>query len=153
MTSKLSIRGCHAFIYQNFSLPDYLAGTSTFRALAQKSSESLEQHGITAADRAVLEFLYPDLSLSVPEIAERYQVTRQHVQVTVNTLLAAKLVTTRENPRHKRSPLIRLNKTGRALFDTVIAQDQQTIKALFSGLSAHDIKVTKATLHTLLNKI
>ncbi len=37
-----------------------------FRALGQKSNESLKQFGISAADRAVLEFLYPEETLSVP---------------------------------------------------------------------------------------
>ena len=55
-----------------------------FRALAQKSDDSLQDLGISVADRAVMEFLQPDQKLSVPEIAERYQVSRQHVQVTVN---------------------------------------------------------------------
>jgi DNA-binding MarR family transcriptional regulator len=58
-----------------------------FRSLSQKSDEMLRELGITAADRAVLEFLYPDAALSVPEIAKRYDVSRQHVQVTVNPLL------------------------------------------------------------------
>ena len=47
-----------------------------FRALSQKSNESLQDLGVSVADRAVMEFLYPDESLSVPEIAERYHVSR-----------------------------------------------------------------------------
>ena len=58
-----------------------------FRAMAQLADDYLRAHGLAAADRAVLEFLYPDEALSVPEIATRYQVSRQHIQVTVNTLL------------------------------------------------------------------
>ncbi|MDH5346161.1 MAG: hypothetical protein OEW59_10390, partial [Gammaproteobacteria bacterium] len=45
-----------------------------FRAMAQRADNDLRAHGLSAADRAVLEFLYPDAMLSVPEIASRYQV-------------------------------------------------------------------------------
>jgi hypothetical protein len=38
-----------------------------FRALSQKSSENLVEFGISVADRAVMEFLYPDKALSVPD--------------------------------------------------------------------------------------
>ena len=83
-----------------------------FRALSQKSSENLEEFGISVADRAVLEFLYPEIMLSVPKIAELYKVSRQQVRITVNSLLDAGLVVTEENPRHKRSPLITLTTNG-----------------------------------------
>jgi DNA-binding MarR family transcriptional regulator len=87
-----------------------------FRAMAQLADSYLRAHGLSAADRAVLEFLYPDGALSVPEIAARYQVSRQHVQVTVNTLLDDGFLQSRPNPRHKRSPLFALTHVGRELF-------------------------------------
>ena len=77
-----------------------------FRAMGQKANEHLSDRGLTAADRAVLEFLSAAEGLTVPEIAARYQVSRQHIQVTVNGLVGKGLLTTRENPQHKRSPLI-----------------------------------------------
>ena len=40
--------------------------------MAQLADGYLQAHGVSAADRAVLEFLYPDAALSVPEIATRY---------------------------------------------------------------------------------
>jgi len=124
-----------------------------FRALAQKSSQHLESLGISVADRAVLEFLYPDKKLSVPEIAERYKVSRQHVQVTVNRLLELELVEIKENPRHKRSPHIILNDKGHALFGTVLKKDEEAIKQLFLHLDNNDVQVTRNTLQTLLNKL
>ena len=75
---------------------------------AQRSNDGLQELGVSAADRAVMEFLYPDEKLSVPEIAERYQVSRQHVQMTVNELLESGFLTKKVNPRHKRSQLIAL---------------------------------------------
>lgn len=124
-----------------------------FRALAQKSNESLTGFGISAADRAVLEFLYPEKMLSVPEIAEQYKVARQHVQVTVNSLLEKGLVVTAENPRHKRSLLTMLNTKGRKLFSEVLKKDEETINLLFSQLSKGNVQVTRQTLQSLLNEL
>jgi DNA-binding MarR family transcriptional regulator len=124
-----------------------------FRALAQKSGENLEGFAITVADRAVMEFLYPDKTLSVPEIAGRYQVSRQHVQVTVNSLLDKQLAVTRDNPRHKRSPLITLTAKGRKLFGRVLERDEQAIEALFSAVSAKRVQTTRETLQSLLNEL
>ena len=124
-----------------------------FRALARESNRMLEDLGISAADRAVMEFLYPDRQLSVPAIAAQYQVSRQHVQATVNALLEAGLVVTRDNPRHQRSPLIALNANGRRLFDRVSKREAKVVDALFSGVSGRDLQTTRKALQSLLNEL
>ncbi|MCB1983848.1 MAG: winged helix-turn-helix transcriptional regulator [Burkholderiales bacterium] len=124
-----------------------------FRAFAQKSAENLETFGISVADRAVMEFLYPEKKLSVPEIAKQYHVSRQHVQATVNSLLNQELVLSLENPRHKRSPHIMLNENGRMLFESVLRKDEETIKVLFSHLEKNDVHITLKTLQSLLAKL
>ena len=124
-----------------------------FRALGQASDEMLHPSGLSAADRAVMEFLYPDQSLSVPELARKYSVSRQHVQVTVNALLDKGLVTTSENPRHKRSPLVQLSRQGAELFASILDQDRQAIDALFEDVSARDAQTTRATLQSLLDQL
>lgn len=124
-----------------------------FRVLAQKSNESLTEFGISVADRAVMEFLYPEKMLSVPEIAEQYKVARQHVQVTVNSLLEKDLAVTANNPRHKRSVLIMLNEKGRKLFSAVLKEDEEAINLLFSQISKSNVQVTRQTLQTLLNEL
>lgn len=124
-----------------------------FRALSQKSNENLENFGISSADRAVMEFLFPDKALSVPDIAEKYQVSRQHIQVTVNSLLDKALLQTKKNPRHKRSSLITLTTEGRRLFKAIIKKDEKVVEQLFSTLKIKDIQVTRDTLDTLLSEI
>lgn len=120
-----------------------------FRALAQLADGYLQAHGLSAADRAVLEFLYPDAALSVPEIAARYQVSRQHIQVTVNTLLEDGFLESRPNPRHKRSPLFALTHVGRELFNKIRAAEAEMLDALFDGIPADDVECTRRTLKTL----
>ena len=121
-----------------------------FRAMGAWADRHLEDTGITAADRAVLEFLYPDEALSVPEIAARYNVSRQHVQVTVNRLADQGLVSSKTNPRHKRSPHITLSRRGRALFETVRNRDMALIDRLFDGIPERRQQATKQTLRELL---
>lgn len=124
-----------------------------FRALSQKSNENLKGFGISVADRAVMEFLYPDKMLSVPEIAEQYKVSRQHVQSTINSLSVAALVVAKENPKHKRSPLMTLNLKGRKLFEAVLKKDEEVIEILFSRISKGNIQITQQTLQSLLNEL
>jgi len=124
-----------------------------FRALAQKAGENLAGKGISVADRAVMEFLNPDARLSVPEIAARYQVSRQHVQATVNSLLGKGLVVARNNPRHKRSPLIALTPKGRKLFGAVLDADAAAVEALFADLPRDQVEITRQTLQHLFSKL
>jgi len=120
-----------------------------FRSMAQVADGYLAAHGLSAADRAVLEFLYPEETLSVPEIANRYQVSRQHVQVTVNALLEDGFLETRTNPRHKRSPLIALTYVGRELFRKIRNTESGYVDALFVDIPTEDIECTRRTLEAI----
>ena len=120
-----------------------------FRGMARVAGEALEPLGISAAERAVLEFLFPDEALSVPEIANRYNVSRQHVQVTVNSLIEKRLVDRRPNPRHKRSGLLCLSPRGKRLFEDVRAQDAKLIEELFAELPAAHLATTLKILKEL----
>lgn len=124
-----------------------------FRVMAARSDELISDLGVTAADRAVLEFLYPEQVFTVPELAVRYRVTRQHVQVTVNRLLERGLVEQCPNPRHRRSKLIRLTSRGRNLFNTILRRDEEAVAALFEGLPADRVETTHNTLRILLERL
>ena len=120
-----------------------------FRAMAALADSYLRAHGLAAADRAVLEFLYPEEALSVPEIATRYQVSRQHIQVTVNALREDGFLETRPNPRHKRSPLIALTHVGRELFRKIRAAETELLDELFADIPMEDIECTRRTLQAM----
>lgn len=124
-----------------------------FRSMALKADKYLESLGISAADRAVMEFLSPDQRLSVPQIADQYHVTRQHVQATVNSLRERELVSMEENPRHARSQLVTLSDRGRALFAEIAARDEAAIKKMFGNISDTKCGRTRKTLARLLNNL
>lgn len=124
-----------------------------FRAMAERADRYLGDAGLSAADRAVLEFLYPDRRLTVPDIARRYQVTRQHVQATANGLVDRDLVQTLDNPRHKRSPLLRLSDRGRQLFERIRRRETLLLDDLFADIEIADIATTRRTLQRLLDQL
>lgn len=120
-----------------------------FRAMAQEADAYLKACGLSAADRAILEFLFPEDTLSVPEIASRYQVSRQHVQVTVNSLLEDGFLEARPNPRHKRSPLIALTCVGRDMFTKIRKVETGFIDKLFADIPESDVECTRRTLEAI----
>ncbi len=124
-----------------------------FRAMAERADGYLGRAGLSAADRAVMEFLYPDAKLTVPAIAHRYQVSRQHVQATANRLLEAGLLRSHANPRHKRSPLLRLTTRGRDTFAAIRRDESELLDELFADVEIADVATTKRTLENLLNKL
>lgn len=124
-----------------------------FRAMAKLADQYLADAGLTAADRAVMEFLFPGHSRSVPEIAGLYDVSRQHVQVTVNRLLERGLLATAPNPRHRRSPLIVLTDEGRLCFEEIRRNEAKLVGELFAGIPEKDLYATRNTLRTLLRKL
>ena len=124
-----------------------------FRAMAETANGYLEPLDCNVAERAVLEFLHSDQRLTVPEIARRYKVSRQHVQVTVNRLAERDLIAIEGNPQHKRSSLVTLTTRGKKLFDEIQALDRKLVKELFAGVSQAEQRRTHATLEKLLNHL
>jgi len=124
-----------------------------FRALAQHADDYLQEYGLSAADRAVMEFLHPDKELTVPAIAEQYDVSRQHVQVTVNRLLEKGVIGTVPNPRHKRSSLVLLTEAGREVFSGIRRQESSIVSDLFSAVSDSELETTHHTLGKLFRHL
>ena len=124
-----------------------------FRTMAATADRFLKDSDLTAADRAVMEFLYPDNALSVPEIARRYNVSRQHVQVTVNNLLQKGLLRSIENPSHKRSRLIRLSNLGRDCFAEIHRNESELVKELFAEIPDEWLDATHQTLEFLYHQL
>lgn len=124
-----------------------------FRAMAQTADQYLESLGVSASERAVMEFLVKEEKLTVPQLAAKYGVSRQHVQVTVNALLENRLVQLEDNPQHKRSPLIRLSKKGVRLFARIAEKDEQAIRQAFSNIGKAECRKTRQTLERLLQNL
>lgn len=90
---------------------------------------------MTQPMRGVLELLLVDGPTAVPSMARAHGVSRQHVQQQVDALLERGWVARRNNPAHRRSPLIELTDEGRALIQTVRAEERNALSRLQPGVS------------------
>jgi DNA-binding MarR family transcriptional regulator len=70
----------------------------------------------------VLRSLVMEGAQTVPQIANARPVSRQHCQTIVNGLAGQGLVEFAENPRHKKSKLVRVTKEGRTRFAAMKAR-------------------------------
>jgi DNA-binding MarR family transcriptional regulator len=122
-----------------------------FRAMGARANLYLADSDLTANDRAVMEFLYASDPLSVPDIARRYDVSRQHIQITVNALLERGLLRSIENPNHKRSRLLRLSSLGRDTFEEIRRNEAALISDALETISDEALATTRATLASLLH--
>ncbi len=124
-----------------------------FRAMTAMADEYLRDAGLSAADRAVMESLFPHESRTVPAIARHYEVSRQHIQATTNRLLDQGLLRCEDNPRHKRSPLLRLSRSGREVFRELRRREGALLDEVFADVEIADIAVTRRTLEKILAKV
>lgn len=113
-------------------------------------TEALHQdEDITLGMRAVLEFLLEAGETTVPEIARSRHVSRQHIQSLVNPLLDRKLVEPRENPAHRRSPLVALTRSGEGLIRRLKRKERRAFGAITIQVSATRLRSATRTLRAL----
>jgi DNA-binding MarR family transcriptional regulator len=105
--------------------------------------------GITAAMRAVLDALYEHGTQTVPQIARSKKVTRQHIQTLADKLLASELISCEENPKDRRSPLLRLTGHGEAIVERMRAREVGVLTEMSRALDDCDVDVALTTLDTL----
>lgn len=120
-----------------------------FQQLRTVSDELLEDTGINASQRAVLEFLMENQPQTVSGMAREKSVSRQHIQILVNDLSALKLIKLQDNPAHKRSPLITITEQGKNLFKKIVRKESKILEILADKFSEKDIAVSIRTLNSL----
>jgi DNA-binding MarR family transcriptional regulator len=120
-----------------------------WNALVRRGEALHERDGIGMGLRAILEFLLRNGPTTVPNIARRRGVSRQHVQTLVNPLIERKWVRPVENPAHRRSPLMELTSRGRQAIERMRRREAAIFRDVASDLSAHDLERSAATLRAL----
>jgi DNA-binding MarR family transcriptional regulator len=108
-----------------------------------------ELHGdepVTVGMRAVLEYVCRHGPASVPQIARRRLVTRQHIQTLVNKLLEGGLVALDPNPAHRRSPLVGLTPAGTRLIERMLRREARFYADLRPDVRREAIEQAAATL-------
>ena len=102
--------------------------------------------GVSLPQRAVLEFLRRSGPATVPKIARTRGVTRQHIQTIINDLDERGLVVSHPNPAHQRSVLFDLTEAGRALIDTMVANERAFMSQRVGDLTSDELEQAAALL-------
>jgi DNA-binding MarR family transcriptional regulator len=115
----------------------------------RSAAEAVHGEGeLSAARRGVLKGLAALGPQTVPQMANRRPVSRQHIQAIVNLLAHDRLVETIANPAHKRSVLVRLTARGRTAVRDIARREAALLASIGSGLSPAEIDRATAVLRT-----
>jgi len=120
-----------------------------FRQLARTAEVLHQEDGLSGGERAVLVELAEEGPRTVPEMARARPVSRQHIQAIVNPLLARGLVELVDNPRHRRSKLVRITPNGRDVVGRVRSREGRVVATLVPRLHAGELETTARTLEQL----
>jgi len=121
----------------------------SLHCVTQASEELHAGEPVTVGMRAVLEFLLLHSDSSVPAIARSRHVTRQLIQMLVNSLLEQRLVQLRENPAHRRSPLVALTPEGEKLILRMRKREERFFDAMSREVSESRIHSAVRTLRAI----
>jgi DNA-binding MarR family transcriptional regulator len=102
--------------------------------------------GISGAMRGVLRDLHRVGPQTVPQLARRRPVTRQHIQAITNDLQDMGLVELIDNPRHKRSKLIQLTTAGRDALEKIAAREIELLKRVDVPIPVPELSQTRSVL-------
>jgi DNA-binding MarR family transcriptional regulator len=86
---------------------------------------------------------------TVPMAADRLGTSRQAVQRIANELAGDGLATFAGNPRHRRSPILRLTGEGKRVLDTITSQAQRRHALLTARLEDADLPGIGTALRNL----
>ena len=110
-----------------------------FNELASASDAVTAPLGLTAAERAVLEYLVRDGAATIPDIARAKSVSRQHIQKLADGLVGKGHAVYRDNPAHKRSQLLEVNEQGAELFRVIVRSEGAVLRKIASVLDDQDL--------------
>ena len=114
----------------------------------QTSGETSKQESV--AVRNVLQTLSSSGPQSVPQIAQGRSTSRQNIQVMVNRLARTGCVELTANPRHRRSPLLRLTERGKALLEDLNGTDGEVGRLLDNQLETEDVQTALSVVRRIL---
>ena len=91
--------------------------------------------------------------LTVAQIARRMGLARQSVHTTVRRLVADGLLELAENLDHRRSPLVRMTRTGEAAYEAVDRKQAEWADRLADGIDPADMEAAERVLRELCRRL
>lgn len=124
-----------------------------FREMGQAADFALAPLGMTAAMRALLEFLAREkVPVTISDIARKQAVSRQHVHQTLSRL-DRRWVNRSSDPHDARSVSLSLSEDGRAVWNQIRAVDGELAQRIMVQLSGKEIRAATATLRKVRNAL
>ena len=112
-----------------------------------------EAAGMATSELRVAYTLLVSGEVTVPEVAEKLNVSRQFVQKVCDNLAWEGILQYAENPRHKRSKLVRVTPSGRKKLEEVRRSEAVIIARFFSGMQLEPIREATHTLREINNRL
>jgi len=121
-----------------------------FRALAAAADAALARIGLTATERALLEFIVRhEAPVSLSELARKHSVSRQHVHQSMPRLEARGWVVRSADPADARTVRVRLTRSGRAAWKRIRTVDATILGRLAPHVDAGTARSTAVVLRQL----
>ncbi len=92
-------------------------------------------------------------ALTVSQIARRMGLARQSVQRLVNELARDGLVALRDNPDHRRAPLVTRSERGAQAYEAAMARYEAWAARLTAGLEPSALARTRETLRAISRRL
>jgi len=124
-----------------------------FHDLERVSESILARHQLSPQERRLLLTLRKHRRCTVPQLARKRQVSRQHVQVTMNGLEERGWVTFRENPDHKRSRLLELTPDAEDRFREIMTLEGEALQKVAVDLSPEEVRQAVVVLHQVRDSL
>jgi DNA-binding MarR family transcriptional regulator len=121
-----------------------------FRALASAADEALAPLGISASDRALVEFLAREPGpVSLAELARKRSVSRQHIHQSLDRLANPAWVKKMPDPDDARAVRLQLTAEGRALWHAIRRVDRSVLRRLADHVDSVSARAAAATLRQI----
>jgi DNA-binding MarR family transcriptional regulator len=122
--------------------------------LAAVNGDRGESEGLTGSQALLLTaVINAERPPTVPQIGRSLGHARQSVQRIANALIAQGLLASKENPDHKRAPLLLPTEAGRAIHARLQERAQVWIARVTEGIDPDDLAAATQTLRTLRERL
>lgn len=125
----------------------YVALGPVYRRVARIVEHDERNSGLSVGVRNVLDQLRRRGELTVPQLAQEQDLSRQFVQRMVHDARGAGYVELVENPAHRRSSLVRIEPAGREAIGAVIGREHELMARVGGNLTAAELEATLRVLH------
>ncbi len=125
-----------------------------FRELTVAADRELQDLGIQAGDRALLEFLARETQpISLSDLARKYSVSRQHIHQSLRRLPDPGWVNEIPDSADNRTVLLRLSGKGQAQWQEIRTLDRAFLTRLVARLSKKRLTAATALLKELRQEV